>query len=61
MLDPNAPTAEDDPADDVDPESLKLQPPTRLDVDGAGITSIAWTTVFTGDFSWINIEGHRME
>ena len=56
-----APLAEDDPADDVDPEALKIDAPTRLNLDDAGITSIIWTTGFTGDTSWIKLDGHSIE
>ena len=60
-VEPTAPQIEDDPADDVDFDALALHAPTRLDLDAAGITSIIWTTGFAGDYSWIELEGHRME
>ena len=60
-LDPNAPPIEDDPAGDVDPDALALHAPTRLDLDKAGIIAIVWTAGFTGDYSWIYLEGHSME
>ena len=58
---PGTPPLEDEPADDPAPTDLGANTPTRLDLDEAGITSIIWTTGFTGDYSWLNIEGHSME
>ena len=56
-----APTIEDDPADEVDPDALVIDAPARIDLDEAGITSIIWTTGFNGDYSWIDLEGHAVE
>ncbi len=58
---PGTPPLEDEPADDPAPASLGVDAPTRLDLNEAGITSIIWTTGFTGDYSWLDIEGHSME
>jgi len=56
-----APPIEDDPANNVDPEALAINAPTRLDLEEAGIKTIIWTTGFNGDYSWIDLEGHAVE
>ena len=58
---PDAPPLMDEPADTPAPASLGTNAPTKLDLDEAGITSIVWTTGFTGDYSWIDLEGHAIE
>jgi putative flavoprotein involved in K+ transport len=59
--DPTAPPLEDEPADAPAPASLGADSPTRLDLDEAGITSIIWATGYTGDYSWIDLDGHSIE
>jgi len=58
---PDAPPLVDEPADTPAPATLGAEAPTKLDLNEAGITSIIWSTGFTGDYSWIELEGHAME
>ena len=51
-----APPAEPDPAETVEPR-LPKEPIRELDVVACGIATIVWCTGFEGDFSWIHISG----
>jgi putative flavoprotein involved in K+ transport len=47
---------EPDPADEpvADPEGIATA--TELDLEAAGITSVVWSTGFSGDLSWVDLE-----
>lgn len=49
------PPLEDDPADVPDPQAGCASSLRRLDLRAAGISTIIWSTGFTGDFSWIHL------
>lgn len=46
---------ESDPADQTDPECLCAENIEQLDLKKAGITSVIWSSGFSGDFSWLDI------
>jgi len=48
------PPNEDDPADVPDPEASCASTLRQLNLREAGISTIIWSTGFTGDFSWIH-------
>jgi len=49
------PPNEDDPADTPDPEATCASTLRQLNLQDAGISTIIWSTGFTGDFSWIHL------
>jgi len=49
------PPNEDDPADTPDPEATCASALKQLNLQDAGISTIIWSTGFTGDFSWIHL------
>jgi len=49
------PPNEDDPADTPDPEATCASTLKKLNLQDAGISTIIWSTGFTGDFSWIHL------
>ena len=46
-----------DPADEVDQDLLAYQAPTELDLAEHGISTVIWSTGFTGDFSYLKVPG----
>lgn len=51
-----APPAEDDPAETIEPH-LPSPPIRSIDLAASGISSIIWSTGFTGDFGWVGLPG----
>lgn len=51
-----APPAEDDPAETIEPR-LPSPPIRSIDLAASGISSIIWSTGFTGDFGWVGLPG----
>ncbi len=50
-----APPPEEDPADVPDPEATCASPLRELNLDEANVSTIIWSTGFTGDFHWIHL------
>ena len=46
-----------DPADEVDHDLLAYQAPKELDLAERGISTVIWSTGFTGDFSYLDVPG----
>lgn len=49
------PPLEEDPTDIPDPEAMCASPLRQLNLQEAGISTIVWSTGFTGDLSWIHL------
>jgi len=50
-----APPSEEDPADVPDPEATCVSPLRELKLDEANVSTIIWSTGFTGSFDWIHL------
>jgi putative flavoprotein involved in K+ transport len=50
-----SPPHEDDPDDTPDPEAECVSRLRRLNLHDAGISTVIWSTGFTGDLSWIHL------
>lgn len=50
---PLPPLGPDNSADRAHPDPLSIPSPTELDLEAAGVTSVIWTTGFTGDFGYL--------
>lgn len=50
-----APAPEDDPADVPDPEATCASPLRELNLTAANVSTIIWSTGFTGTFDWIHL------
>ena len=51
-----APSTEDDPAETIEPR-LPSPPIRSIDLAASGISSVIWSTGFTGDFGWVGLPG----
>ncbi len=51
------PAEEPDPEDAVDKAAYGMDSPAEVDLADAGITSVIWATGFTGDFSYLDVDG----
>jgi putative flavoprotein involved in K+ transport len=49
----DAPAPEPDPADAPHPDPAAVRSPVEVDLDREGISSVIWTTGFTGDFGFL--------
>lgn len=49
------PPTEPDPADEPDPQAECVSPLRRLNLLDANISTVIWSTGFTGDFSWLHL------
>ena len=49
------PPIEADPADEPDPQAECVSPLRRLNLLDAKISTVIWSTGFTGDFSWLHL------